>query len=451
MGTLRSLRGTRRWADHVTHVVGAEDLLVGREEELRSLGQLLGHARNGEGGSLLLIGEPGVGKTALLTNACAAAAGMRVVALAGHESESTMPFAAVQRLVIPLREHLPALPDRQRQALDVAGGGSGPAPDRFLVGLGVLGLLAAAGTDRPVLCAVDDAHHLDQESLETLAFVARRIEVERVVMLLAARDEGDVTTRLSGVRDLRLAGLELDAAVRLLDRTLAAPVDRAAAAQIARATGGNPLALIDLALELSSRRLGHLALGDDPVPVGHHLEAHYVRQVRTADPFVQIWVLLAAADSTGEVDLVRAAARLLSLDADVEDRAEAAGLVELSDVVRFRHPLVRSAVYNVASGGDRRLGAPGARPGSRRARAGGARGVARGQGDHRHRRRGRGPPRARRRPGRRPRWLRVPRQRAGPRRRADAAGTGQGGTAGRSGRGGPRPRSRTDRTDASWP
>ncbi|MER5651357.1 AAA family ATPase [Streptosporangium sp. NPDC002524] len=327
--------------------------LLGRDEERRQLQLLLGHARNSRGGSLLITGEPGIGKTALLGDA--APAGMSLLRLDGVESEMTLPFAAVQRLIIPLGGHLPVLSERQRQAIHVASGlVEGPPPDRFLVGMGVLALLAAAAAATPVVCAVDDAHLLDQESLDVMAFVARRLAVEPIALLFAARDEQGVTARMGGVPELVLAGLGQEPATALLRRSLNAPIDPAAAAAIARATGGNPLALIDLAEDLSAQELGGLGLGADPIPVGRRLEAHYVRRVRQSDAEVQRWVLLAAADTSGNLDLVTAAARTTDLDGDVVDRAERAELVELQETIRFRHPLVRSAIYNAASGADRR-------------------------------------------------------------------------------------------------
>ncbi|MFC7494909.1 MULTISPECIES: helix-turn-helix transcriptional regulator [unclassified Nocardioides] len=338
----------------MSHVVMTSGLL-GRESEQRHLTQLIGRARNGQGGALLLLGEPGIGKSALLDDAVSRAAGVRLLRLDGHEAESTIPYAGVQRLAIPLRHHVDELPARQQDALRIAAGvAEGPAPDRFLVGLGVLGLLATAAEVEPIVCAIDDAHLLDQESLEVLAFVARRIEVEPVGLLFAAREENDVRARLSGVRDLLVDGLGPDAAVGLLTRALPDPVDPAAATQIAQATGGNPLALIDLAQELSSDRLSAVGLSVDPVPIGRRLEGHYVRRVRAAGPRVQEWVLLAAADTSGSVVLVRAAAEVLGIDAETGDLAEVAGLVELDESVRFRHPLVRSAVYNAATGAERR-------------------------------------------------------------------------------------------------
>ncbi|WP_419703549.1 AAA family ATPase [Promicromonospora sp. NFX87] len=334
--------------------MGKAGALLGRDEEQHRLAALLGAARNGRGGSLLVLGEPGIGKTCLLTDA-ARRTGVDVLRLDGYESESAMPFAAVQRLATVLQGHYPVLPERQRQAVQVASGvADGPAPDRFLVGLGMLGLLAAAGTARPLVCLIDDAHLIDSESLDALAFVARRIAVEHVAVVFAARDEEGFADRIGGVPQLVLTGLGLDAAVRLLNHSATTPFAPSAAAAIARATGGNPPALIDLAGDALVHELPDLGLDGAPVPVGQHLEAHYVRRVRQSDPGVQPWMLLAAADSTGNVDLLTAAAADLGLRPDGGDRAEIAGLVELEPVVRFRHPLVRSAVYNAAPGAERR-------------------------------------------------------------------------------------------------
>jgi DNA-binding CsgD family transcriptional regulator len=344
--------------DHAHRVVGAAGSaggLVGREDEQRQLGLLLGHARNGQGGSLLVLGEPGIGKTALLSAASATADAMRVLHVAGFESEAAIPYAAVQRLCIPLRDHFAGISERQQDALRVAAGlADGPAPDRFLVGLGVLGMVTAAAAERAVLCVVDDAHLLDPESLETLAFVARRIEVEPVGLLFAARDDADLGARLSGVHERRLGGLPVDAAVQLLTRSTAEPMDAVAAVHVAQAMGGNPLALIDLAQGLSTRALEDLALTDHPLPVGPRLEEHYLHRVRMADDTVQDWLLLAAADATANMRLVQSAAGLLHIGDDAAERAELAGLVELVDSVRFHHPLARSAIYNAATGAQRR-------------------------------------------------------------------------------------------------
>ena len=331
------------------------DSLLGRDAEIRQLSSLLGRARNGHGGAVLVTGEPGIGKTALVDRAGAAAAGMTTLKVVGYEAESTIPYALIQRLIIPLQPGLAALPDRQRLALAVAAGrADGPPPDRFLVGLGLLGLLAVTAAAEPVVCVIDEVQHLDVESLDVLGFVARRIEAEPIAMLFAGRVDPKGTQRLVGVPELSLPGLPLDAAVRLLQRSAAEPIDPSAATAIVGALGGNPLALIDLADEVPAQELAALGLDDRPIPVGRRLEGHYLRRVGDVDGPARAWLLLAAAASAGGLDLIGAAADRLGLDTGAGDRAESAGLIELADPVRFRHPLVRSAVYNAASGVDRR-------------------------------------------------------------------------------------------------
>ena len=279
---------------YVQDVGGARLELLGRGAEQRQIGSLLSAARNGRGGALLVVGEPGIGKTSLLQSATADPTGMHVLAVDGYEAESTIPFAAVQRLIIPLRSNLASLPERHQRALNVAAGAAdGPPPDRFLVGLGVLGLLALAADPRPIVCSVDDAHHVDPESMDVLTFVARRVEAESVVLLFAGRDDEGLETRFSGVPVLPLRGLEAESAISLLNTSLAAPLDPAAAARIARATGGNPLALVDLTRDLSVSELVEFGLADVPIPVGRHLEEHYARRLRAAGTDAQRWMLLA--------------------------------------------------------------------------------------------------------------------------------------------------------------
>ena len=329
--------------------------LVGRDSEQAAVNRLIAGARNGLGGALFISGEPGMGKTALLLSTVAGHAGVDVVRVDGYEAESTIPFAAVQRLAIPLSDYVPSLQNQHQQALRVAvGEEEGPAPDRFLVGLAVLGLLAAAGAGGPLLCTFDDANLLDAESLEVFAFVARRLEAESAAMLFAGRDRTGLEVTLSGVPAIRLPGLATAPASMLLMASLDVPIHPAAAAQISAAVGGNPLALIDLAQDLSVKQLSGLSLGGEPTPIGHRLEAHYVKQVRQLSPPVQDWVLLAAADSTSNIAAVSMAAKAMGLPWDAGDQAERAGLVVLTDRVRFRHPLVRSAAYTAASGADRR-------------------------------------------------------------------------------------------------
>ncbi|MFC5177724.1 helix-turn-helix transcriptional regulator [Nocardioides taihuensis] len=329
--------------------------LLGRDVEQRRVLDVLGLARNGRGGAVVITGEPGIGKTTVLEATTGDPTGMQLLRVDGYEAESTIPFAAVHRLTIPLHDHLDGLPERHREALLVASGARGGfPPDRFLVGLGVLGMLAAAGERRPLVCAVDDAHFLDPESLDVLAFVARRLEAESVAVALVGRNTQGLLARTAGVPTLLLAGLETEAAVRLLDANLPEPMDPAAAALIAAATGGNPLALVDLANEFSVKQLTESSIAAEPIPIGTHLEAFYVRRVRQLAADTQTWLLVAAADSTGNVDLITTACEALGLPDGASDEAEDAGLIELGRDVRFRHPLVRSAAYNAARGGQRR-------------------------------------------------------------------------------------------------
>ena len=328
--------------------------LLGREEPRRRLAGVISNARNGIGGSLVLRGDPGVGKTALLVDALSASR-LAAVQLSGFEAEATVAFAGLQRFVTPLAPHLEALTGQHRRAVLIATGSiDGPPPDRFLVGLGVLGLLAEAGQHSPLLCVVDDAHWLDPESLDVLTFVARRLQAESVALLLASRNDPAMDVRLAGLATLPLEGLAPAAAVALLGRSLGSSIDPVAAARIARATGGNPLALIDLAQELSVAELTASSLADEPLPVGHRLEELYVRQVRQLPGSVQTWLLIAAADSTGNLELVGRAARQVGIVAAAGDVADRARLVDLDQVIRFRHPLVRAAVYNEAPGAERR-------------------------------------------------------------------------------------------------
>ncbi|HEU5486015.1 MAG TPA: AAA family ATPase, partial [Microlunatus sp.] len=342
-------------ADRPSAAVDALPALLGRQVESRQIRTLLGHARNGRGGSLLLAGEPGIGKTTLLEATTTAPAGLQTLRLDGYESESQIPFAAVQRLSTSLRGFVDDLPPQHRQALEIAAGTSvGPPPDRYLVGLGLLGLLSAAGQVNPVVCAVDDTHLLDPESLDALAFVARRVEAESVALVFAARDEEQITTQMAGIPVLRLAGLSLESAVQLLHRSLPDLLDPAVAVQIAVATGGNPLALTDLADELSVKQLTESSFGEEPLPVGRHLDSFYTRQVRHLPEDLQTWLLIVAADSTGNAELITATTRQLRLPDALWDDAEASGLVTLRPSPRFRHPLVKAAAYNAAHGRTRR-------------------------------------------------------------------------------------------------
>ncbi len=331
------------------------DELFGRPDELAKIKSLISGARNGLSAALVVHGDPGIGKTALLEKATAALADVTVIRSDGFEAESGIPFAGLHRLGVALRNEMDSLSLRHRQALYVAWGiEDGPAPDPFMVGLATLALFDAAASCAPLVCLCDDAQWLDVESLAVLGFVARRLTAESVVLLFATRGADDIGVALAGIGSMHLEGLDEASSVQLLQAVLAGDTDPYVASRMAAATGGNPLALIDLARDLDVRRLTDLALSTNPVPIGRQLEEHYLRQVREMAPCEQQWLLVAAVQSAGHRELIDGAAVRLGVTPDGADGAIRRGLVTVSDVVTFRHPLVRSAVYGAAAAGQRR-------------------------------------------------------------------------------------------------
>jgi DNA-binding CsgD family transcriptional regulator len=327
-------------------------VLLGRAEECARIDELLDRARCGRSGTLVIRGDPGIGKTALVDYAGSRADGMRVLRAVGVESETGLPYSGLHELVRPVAGLIRRLPRQQRTAMQNALAlADGNVGDRFAVYAATLGLVALAASERPVLCLIDDSHWLDRGSAEALLFAARRLEDDDVAIVFAARDAPPRGLAAPGVPELRLDGLGYAAAVELLaDRHESIATD--VARRIAQATGGNPLALLEAPREMREGQLsGHDAI-DDPIPVGEGIERAFLVRAREL-PEGTAWALLVAATAgTTHVSTILAAA---NAHADVLDEAERVGLLWIeAGRVRFRHPLVRSAVYHGAPSGQRR-------------------------------------------------------------------------------------------------
>ena len=332
--------------------------LRGRRVEREAVEQLLVAARDGRSGVLLIRGEAGIGKTALLDHVRAAASGFRVLDTVGIESEAEFTFAGLHRLCAPLLDRAEALPEPQKAAIGVAFGLlDGAAPDRFLVGLAVLNLLAETAEDGPLLCLVDDAQWLDQVSAQLLAFVARRVSAERMALVFARRDPGSAGSDVdpfAGLPELRLTGLGDTDARALLSAAVHAPVDEVVRDRVLAEARGNPLALLELPSSVPAARSAGGFEVPDAATVPDRVEDGYRRRSGSLPTGTQLLLLIAAAEPTGEAALLWRAARLVGIEPEAAAPAEAAGLIEIDTWVRFRHPLVRSAVYRAAAPADRR-------------------------------------------------------------------------------------------------
>ena len=319
--------------------------LVGRGREREILERLLEGARGGHGGVLVVHGEPGVGKTALLDYAADAGRQFRVVQTVGVEGEMEMPYAALQQLCSPILELAERLPTPQGDALAVAFGlRSGEPPSPFLVGLAALGLLSEASEERPLLCVVDDAQWLDRASARSLAFVARRLLAEKIAFVFAARELGDA---FAGLPELRVKPLGRRDARTLLESVLPAPLDGHVLDRIVLETHGNPLALLELPRGMTPMQLAG-GFGLPAVPLSTSIEESFTRRLARLPGDARRLLLLAAADPTGDPAVVWRAARELGIPEVIAETVEAEGLLELGRRVVFRHPLVRSAVYRAA-------------------------------------------------------------------------------------------------------
>jgi DNA-binding CsgD family transcriptional regulator/tetratricopeptide (TPR) repeat protein len=328
-------------------------MLYGRALEMTEIDRLLAAARAGRSGAVTVLGDVGSGKTAILDYAATSAAGMRVLRITGVESESELPFAALHLLLRPALDRIDSLPGPQAAALRSALGVADASPaDRLLVGLATLTLLAELADSRPLLCVIDDAHWLDRDSAMALVFAARRLDAEGVALVFGAR-ESDRNFVSSGLPEVRLDALDQDAASQLLAEYAADLAPHVRDRLIADSTG-NPLALIELSAALSAeQRAGraapltpHLAI----LPVSRKVQDTFLAQIGNLPGRSRLVLLVAAADTTEDRDIVLRAAQTLGASADDLAPAESSRLIQFrAGALKFRHPLIRSAVYESAS------------------------------------------------------------------------------------------------------
>src|SRR5215471_16186860 len=327
--------------------------LLGRRAECEELDGVLADALAGRSRVVVLRGEAGAGKSALLHYVSEQSDGWQLARAVGIESELELAYSGLHQLCAPLLDHVDRLPSPQRAALTtVFGLSTGPAPDRFLVGLATLTLLADAAERQPLVCLVDDAHWLDDASLQLLGFVARRLLAERIALVCAVRS-GTGDHVLSGLAELPVAGLgEADARALLL-ANMHGPLDVGVCEQIIAESHGNPLALLELPRTWDTAELaggfGHPA----PRAVTSKIEQSYVARLVQLPAVTRLLVLAAAAEPLGDRLLLHRAAEVLGLDLTALDDAVAAGLLEVAGRVEFAHPLVRSAAYGSADADDR--------------------------------------------------------------------------------------------------
>jgi DNA-binding CsgD family transcriptional regulator/tetratricopeptide (TPR) repeat protein len=329
-------------------------MLWGRREQCADLDGLLAQVRAGRSRVLVLRGEPGIGKTALLDYVAGTAPDFQVARAEGIESEMELPFAALHQLCGRMLDRLDRLPGPQRNALGVAFGlRTGSAPDRFLVGLAVLSLLSEVAASQPLLCLIDDGQWLDQASAQALAFVGRRLDAESVAMLFSTRDpatHGD----LAGLPGLAVEGLPDADAQALLASVLPGRLDERVRDRIIAESAGNPLALLELPHGATAAELAGGFAVAGPLPVAGRIEQSFQRRIAPLPETTRRLLLLAAAEPTGDPVLLWRAAGELGIGPDAAAPAETDGLLTIADRVTFRHPLVRSAVYRAAPIAERR-------------------------------------------------------------------------------------------------
>jgi DNA-binding CsgD family transcriptional regulator len=329
--------------------------LLGRGGECAAIDEMIEAVRGGESRTLVIRGEPGVGKTALLDYAADRAPGRRVARAAGVQAEIEFAFAGLHQLCMPMLHRLDVLPAPQRDALRAAFGmHNGGAPDRFLVGLAVLGLLSDMAADQPLVCVVDDAQWLDQGSAQALAFVARRLFAESVAIVFAVREPSE-ERNLAGLPEILLEGLSDDDARALLASVIRSPLDERVRDRIIAETRGNPLALLELPRGLTPASLaGGFGL-PDALQLSGRIEESFLQRIECLPAATRQVLLIAAAEPVGDPALLWRAADALGIGVGAAAPADAAGLVKFGARVVFHHPLVRSAVYRAATTEERQL------------------------------------------------------------------------------------------------
>ena len=332
----------------------AQPIFVDRVEEKKVLEGLVGSALKGESGALVVHGDAGMGKTALLDFAVSVA-DLPLARIAGVEAEQPFAFAALHRLFVPFMHRVELLPPPQQMALETAFGlGHESPPDRFMVGLAALGMLASEAAQSGLLCVVDDAQWIDVESLLTLAFVGRRIWAEGVLLLFGLRTDLDLPPALAGIPTLEVRGLPYEAAVHLLAHAAERSVPSRVAHRVIGETDGCPLALWELGRDLADTH----ATGQGPplerLTVSNRLEDHFLQQIASLASDTQLLLLIAAADPSGDRALVSKVARDLGVGVDAQKEAERERILLAGPELRFRHPLIRSAVYARADPEQRR-------------------------------------------------------------------------------------------------
>ncbi|OYN82763.1 helix-turn-helix transcriptional regulator [Mycolicibacterium sphagni] len=339
--------------DRIDHagVIGA---ILGRAAECAMLDKLATDVRGGFSSSLVFAGEPGVGKTRLLQYVADSATDAATVWIVGAQSELRLGFAALHRLVLPHLDRLNRLAGPQRNALEVIFGlTEGPPPSQLLVSLAALALMSEVAAQGPVLCLIDDAQWLDQESLAVLGFIARRLYADPIGMVFSAREHAGDLTALDGLPTRRIAALDPASAHTLLDKAVSGPLDPRVAARMISETGGNPLAMLELVGELTAEQLAGRFPLPRRLPVGRRVEVHFLAQIAALSPEARTVLLVAAACADDEPSTVQRAGALLGVTAAAANHPVQQGIVSLEPRIAFRHPLIRSAVYDGATSEDR--------------------------------------------------------------------------------------------------